>query len=81
MPGYHAGRPPRNKGMRYPADPLEAVDVKEHGAVATHTVDGQAQPTDVGAAVSGDQLGIARQASDQVHAVHRVLLRPRGAVW
>jgi hypothetical protein len=21
MPGYHAGRPPGNKGMRYPADP------------------------------------------------------------
>jgi hypothetical protein len=21
LPGYHAGRPPRNKGMRYPADP------------------------------------------------------------
>jgi integrase len=21
MPGYHYGRPPRNKGMRYPADP------------------------------------------------------------
>jgi integrase len=21
MPGYHAGCPPRNKGMRYPADP------------------------------------------------------------
>jgi hypothetical protein len=21
MPGYPAGRPPRNKGMRYPADP------------------------------------------------------------
>jgi hypothetical protein len=21
MPGYHAGRPPRNKGLRYPADP------------------------------------------------------------
>jgi hypothetical protein len=21
MPGYHQGRPPRNKGMRYPADP------------------------------------------------------------
>ena len=21
MPGYHAGRPPRNKGIRYPADP------------------------------------------------------------
>jgi site-specific recombinase XerD len=21
MPGYHGGRPPRNKGLRYPADP------------------------------------------------------------
>jgi site-specific recombinase XerD len=21
MPGFHAGRPPRNKGLRYPADP------------------------------------------------------------
>ena len=21
LPGYHAGRPPCNKGMRYPADP------------------------------------------------------------
>ena len=23
MPGFHAGRPPRNKGIRYPADPAE----------------------------------------------------------
>jgi hypothetical protein len=21
MPGHHCGRPPRNKGLRYPADP------------------------------------------------------------
>jgi hypothetical protein len=21
MPGFHAGRPPRNKGLPYPADP------------------------------------------------------------
>jgi hypothetical protein len=21
LPGFHAGRPPRNKGVRYPADP------------------------------------------------------------
>ena len=21
LPGYHAGRPPRNKGLDYPADP------------------------------------------------------------
>jgi len=23
LPGYHAGRPPRNKGVRYPADPAD----------------------------------------------------------
>jgi hypothetical protein len=28
MPGYHAGRPPRNKAMRYPADP-PTVDALE----------------------------------------------------
>jgi len=27
MPGYHAGRPPRNKGMRYPADPPTVEEV------------------------------------------------------
>jgi site-specific recombinase XerD len=35
MPGYHAGRPPRNKGMRYPADPPtveEIVAVMRHAA-------------------------------------------------
>jgi hypothetical protein len=25
MPGYHAGRKPRNKGMRYPADPPAVI--------------------------------------------------------
>jgi len=27
MPGFHAGHPPRNKGLRYPADPptVEAI--------------------------------------------------------
>jgi hypothetical protein len=34
MPGYHAGRPPRNKGMRYPADP---PTVDEIVAVMRHT--------------------------------------------
>ena len=36
MPGYHAGRPPRNKGMRYPADPPtveEIVAVMRHPAM------------------------------------------------
>ena len=30
LPGYHEGRPPRNKGLRYPADPPtveEIIDV------------------------------------------------------
>lgn len=33
MPGYHSGRPPRNKGMRYPADPpsvTEIISVMRH---------------------------------------------------
>jgi site-specific recombinase XerD len=41
MPGYHAGRSPRNKGMRYPADPptveeivavMRPVGTDRHGA-------------------------------------------------
>src|ERR671923_312768 len=27
MPGYHAGRPPRNKGMRHPADPPTVEEI------------------------------------------------------
>ena len=27
MPGFHAGRPPRNKGLRYPADPPKVEDI------------------------------------------------------
>jgi integrase len=36
MPGYHAGRPPRNKGIRYPADPRT---VDEIVAIMRHTAD------------------------------------------
>jgi integrase len=39
MPGYHAGRPPRNKGIRYPADPPtidEIVAVKRHAGADRH---------------------------------------------
>jgi integrase len=36
MPGYHAGRSPQNKGIRYPADP-PAVD--EIVAVMRHTTE------------------------------------------
>jgi site-specific recombinase XerD len=38
LPGYHAGRPPRNKGMRYPADP---PTVDEIVAVIRHTSGGR----------------------------------------
>jgi hypothetical protein len=38
MPGYHAGRPPRNKGIRHPADP---PTIDEIVAVMRHTVDGR----------------------------------------
>jgi site-specific recombinase XerD len=39
MPGYHAGRPPRNKGLRYLADPPtveEIVAVMRHAADDRH---------------------------------------------
>jgi integrase len=36
VPGYHASRPPRNKGIRYPADP---PTVDEIVAVMRHTGD------------------------------------------
>ena len=36
LPGYHAGRPPRNKGLRYPADP---PTVEEIVAVMRHARD------------------------------------------
>jgi len=40
MPGYHAGRPPRNNGIRYPADPPtidEIVAVMRHPPARTAT--------------------------------------------
>ena len=39
MPGYHAGRPPRNKGIHYPADPPrveEIVSVMRHAGPGIH---------------------------------------------
>ena len=39
LPGYHAARPPRNKGVRYPADPPtvdEIVAVMRHAADDRH---------------------------------------------
>ena len=39
MPGYHTGRPPRNKGLRYPADPPrveEIIAVMRHAGPGVH---------------------------------------------
>src|SRR3712207_5188157 len=39
MPGFHCGRPPRNKGLRYPADPPaieEIVSVMRVAGTTTH---------------------------------------------
>ncbi len=39
MPGFHAGRPPRNKGQRYPADPPivdEIIAVMRHASHVPH---------------------------------------------
>jgi hypothetical protein len=39
LPGYHADRPPRNNGIRYPADPPtvdEIVAVMRHTAENRH---------------------------------------------
>src|SRR3954468_9116834 len=39
VPGFHAGRPPRNKGQRYPADPptvAEIVAVIRHAGSGLH---------------------------------------------
>jgi hypothetical protein len=27
MPGFHSGRPPRNKGLRFPADPPKVEEI------------------------------------------------------
>ena len=37
LPGHHVGRAPRNKGMRYPADPPR---VQEIIAIVRHAGDG-----------------------------------------
>jgi integrase len=40
MPGFHAGRSPRNKGMRYPADPPTVEEIVETMRAAGDSVHG-----------------------------------------
>jgi hypothetical protein len=41
LPGFHAGRPPRNKGMRYPADPPTVEEIVAAMRAAGETIHGQ----------------------------------------
>ncbi len=41
MPGYHRGRPPRNKGEHYPADPPTIEEIVEVMRAVGDRADGQ----------------------------------------
>ena len=41
MPGFHAGRPPRNKGQRYPADPPTIAEIVTVMAAAGDSAHGR----------------------------------------
>jgi hypothetical protein len=41
MPGFHAGRPPRNKGLRYPADPPTIEEIVAVMRTATDDAHGR----------------------------------------
>jgi len=41
LPEFHAGRPPRNKGMRYPADPPTVEEIVAVMRAAGETTHGQ----------------------------------------
>jgi site-specific recombinase XerD len=41
LPGFHAGRPPRNRGMRYPADPPTVEEIVAVMRAAGETLHGQ----------------------------------------
>jgi site-specific recombinase XerD len=41
LPGFHAGRPPRNKGIRYPADPPTVEEIIAVMRAAGETIHGQ----------------------------------------
>src|SRR6201989_3029492 len=41
LASFHAGRPPRNKGMRYPADPPTVEEVVAVMRAAGETIHGQ----------------------------------------
>lgn len=57
LPGYHAGRPPRNKGHRYPADPPTVEEI-----IAVMRAASERPP---GLRLRTDRRPVAGRASDQ----------------
>jgi hypothetical protein len=58
VPGYHAGRPPRNKGLRYPADPPTVEEIIRVMRAAGHG--GGRRP-----AARNDRRALAFRVTDQ----------------
>ena len=72
MPGYHAGRAPRNKGLRYPADPPTVEEIHRGHAR------GRRRPTWLQAA-RADRGALARRARGSTATNSRCLLEPATA--
>jgi hypothetical protein len=71
MPGYHQGRPPRNEGLRYPADPPaveEIIAVMRAGAT---------DPRALGCVPSSFFCGALGFGSTQRSSWPRPILTPR----
>ena len=58
MPGYHRGRPPRNKGEEYPADPPTVEEIIAVMRAVGDRPDGSP-------ASRADRPAVARRAADQ----------------
>jgi hypothetical protein len=56
MPGFHTGHPPRNKGLRYPADPPKVEEIIAVMRAAGGRLRGRRLRGSPAAAVSGLSL-------------------------
>ena len=76
LPGFHAGRPPRNKGLRYPADPppVEEIVAVMRQAGARSSRSAAARPGRGALA-----FGAAHQRSARAHASPTLTVQ-RGSV-
>src|SRR5947207_15647780 len=78
MPGHHEGRPPRNKGLRYPADPPTVEEIVSVMRTAGDSIYGhRARALIVVLRRAGLRIGeaLALAESDLNHASAGVLVR------